>query len=152
MRRLPGSWATCPDLMCDISRPVPLQASFPSRWGVAVPRCSLRASSSACGILLVSGWKFTVSFLQNHLWRENWDPASGEDGGIQFPDVPPWPRGLRDNTHSLQHSSWHSGKGPGQEEPPGIYLESVFFQQSIPWSPSGCQEQEARVQGVTANS
>lgn len=68
---------------------------------------------------LVSGWKFTVSFLQNHLWRENWDPASGEDGGVQLPGVPPWPRGLRDNTHSLQHSSWHSGKGPGKEEPPG---------------------------------
>lgn len=90
------------------------QASFPSRRWVAVPRCSLGPPAQCVAFCLVSGWKLTVSFLQNHLRRENWDPASGEDGGVQLPGVPPWPRGLRDNTHSLQHSSRRPGEGPAK--------------------------------------
>lgn len=88
---------------------------------------------------LVSGWKFAVSFLQNHLWRENWDPAPGEDGGVQVPGVPPWPRGLRNNTHSLQHSSRHSGKGAlAPEEPLWIFVDAVPLPALCPLVTTGC--------------
>lgn len=67
--------------------------------------------------LPLSGWKSAVSLLQNHLWREDRDPAPGKDGGITVPDVAPRPRGLRDHPHSLQHSPWHPGEGPSWSPP-----------------------------------
>ena len=61
----------------------------------------------------VPGWKLAMSLLQNDLRGEDWDPAPGEDGGVHVSDVPPWPRGLWDDPHSLQHSPRHSGEGHG---------------------------------------
>lgn len=107
----------------------------------------------------LSGWQFAVSFLQNHLWRENWDPAPGEDGSVQVPGVPPWPRGLRYNTHSLQHSSRHSGKGIlAPEELLWIFVFAVPLPAVCPLVTVRMPElarlrnQEALALGVTASS
>ena len=88
-----------------------LQTSFHVDSRVAGPGCPLRAPAQSSAFCLVPGWKLAVSFLQNHLRGENWDPAPGEDGSVHVPGVPPWPRGLRDDTHRVQHSPRHSGEG-----------------------------------------
>lgn len=81
------------------------------RWGAG--------NQSLFPTLVISGREPAVSNMQDHLWGEDGDAATGEDGVPPHPALPARPPRLQDHPHHLQHPAWHSGE-------PHAFLGSPF--------------------------
>lgn len=60
---------------------------------------------------LSTGWQSAVPHLQSHLWGEDRDSASRENGIPYYPTFTPWLPGLQNHPHSV----WCSCRDPGEK-------------------------------------
>lgn len=67
-----------------------------------VPRCYVQQRQQ--------GWQPAVSHLQDHLWREDRQPAPRQDGVPCHSPLATRTPGLQNHPDHLQHPSWHPGK------------------------------------------